>query len=448
MGPLVQGTSPPSLAPSEASCGRCVRPRRALLRWDIAAIIRVYVCVSWRAPADLAAAALTLSRINEIIKNVLREVYKQSLTRVLLSPHHAGNQFTLQISGYREYLNGNYPLLCYNRVRTSLRGFKYLDVKLTEVPKEQEYEQYFPPTVWRREEDIKKEVFWPIDWGLASRIPILLWNSPVPLPKFDPAQSPAQRVYDLEQPRDEQVTEKMVDLPSIIQNFSEMKYQGERKDVLRSGECDFTFRVNVCGISNLMKVLLQDTRQLGKKRATYNGQIQPQYITKYNQKSLEQSRQGSNLNNTLYSQLKMSEDSKRNPTQRLGCTLDLAEIYNSKEKCSINEEPSNNLSVNVKKNDLQQIAQQYDLNFTPYLVSVQVMLCYGNRIIDSQETKKILFTFAPKWNEQLWFKNIMYSNLPLETRACFNVIVHGESENLSQVIASTSISLYKENGVF
>lgn len=52
-------------------------------------------------------------------------------------------------------------------------------------------------------------------------------------------------------------------------------------NVLYSGECDWPFSVRICSIENLMQALELDGKHIEMThRATYNGLIPPQYITK------------------------------------------------------------------------------------------------------------------------------------------------------------------------
>ena len=56
--------------------------------------------------------------------------------------------------------------------------------------------------------------------------------------------------------------------------------------MLYSGECDFPFRVNIVGITNIYRLLELDNKcnpeleEVPERRATYNGLCPPRYITK------------------------------------------------------------------------------------------------------------------------------------------------------------------------
>ena len=71
-------------------------------------------------------------------------------------------------------------MLSYDRVRVSLRGMKHLEVILTEMPKQSNSESMFPPIIIR-----ENEQFLPINWKIFLNVPVLLWYSPIPLPKYN-----------------------------------------------------------------------------------------------------------------------------------------------------------------------------------------------------------------------------------------------------------------------
>jgi phosphatidylinositol-4,5-bisphosphate 3-kinase catalytic subunit alpha/beta/delta len=62
---------------------------------------------------------------DEVIKNVLKEIFKSSKGKIKIKPKSANNKFILQVEGYKEYLIGNLPLLNYERVRLNLRGHEH-----------------------------------------------------------------------------------------------------------------------------------------------------------------------------------------------------------------------------------------------------------------------------------------------------------------------------------
>jgi phosphatidylinositol-4,5-bisphosphate 3-kinase len=79
---------------------------------------------------------------------------------IKLSPNNENNQFILQIAGLKEFLTGNHPMLSYDRVRISLRGMKHLEVILTEVPKQSDQNQLFPPIISRRADEEPLKIDW------------------------------------------------------------------------------------------------------------------------------------------------------------------------------------------------------------------------------------------------------------------------------------------------
>jgi len=77
----------------------------------------------------------------EFIKNILRKVYERY--KVKLMPARKNN-LILKADGYREYFEGNYQLLQYERVRTCLRKNEPMKLILTEIPKAYR-DRRFPP---------------------------------------------------------------------------------------------------------------------------------------------------------------------------------------------------------------------------------------------------------------------------------------------------------------
>lgn len=98
---------------------------------------------------------------DEVIKKILRAAY--NMFKLRLKPKKLENQFMLQISGYREFLSGNYSMLSYDRVRMSLRGIQYLHVDLTEAPKCRKVFANFPP-IFERTINPKGIPTSPIPW--------------------------------------------------------------------------------------------------------------------------------------------------------------------------------------------------------------------------------------------------------------------------------------------
>jgi phosphatidylinositol-4,5-bisphosphate 3-kinase len=114
---------------------------------------------------------------NEVIKNLLRLLYKEH--QIKLTPKSQDNQFVMQVSGFKEFLTGTQPILQFDRVRICLRGMKYLEVILTEVPQRNEQSERFPPIIVRQ-----KGKFLPIDWAFYKEVPILLWYPPFKIPSM------------------------------------------------------------------------------------------------------------------------------------------------------------------------------------------------------------------------------------------------------------------------
>lgn len=77
----------------------------------------------------------------EFIKNILRRVYEKYKIKIKPRPSY---NLILKADGYREYFEGNYQLLQYERVRTCLRKNETMKLILTEIPKNYR-DKRFPP---------------------------------------------------------------------------------------------------------------------------------------------------------------------------------------------------------------------------------------------------------------------------------------------------------------
>lgn len=129
---------------------------------------------------------------DELIKKILREVY--NIFQVRLKPKSKDNQFILQVAGFREYLSGNYPILSYDRVRSSLRGIQFLQLTLKEVPKVKRVHQLFPPIFERKYAEIASGLFSAVPWDEYVDVPILLYYPAYPLPKVKMEMKPQQAI--------------------------------------------------------------------------------------------------------------------------------------------------------------------------------------------------------------------------------------------------------------
>ena len=77
----------------------------------------------------------------EFIKNILRKVYEKYKVKIKAKTKY---NLILKADGYREYFEGNYQLLQYERVRTCLRKNEPMKLILTEIPKNYR-DRRFPP---------------------------------------------------------------------------------------------------------------------------------------------------------------------------------------------------------------------------------------------------------------------------------------------------------------
>lgn len=88
----------------------------------------------------------------------------------------------MQIKGLKEYLIGNHPLLCYEKVRNSLRGHSHLNLSLNEIKIAKGSENHFPPRFYRKSKELETKFISTPPYDKFLGIPVLLWNPHTPLP--------------------------------------------------------------------------------------------------------------------------------------------------------------------------------------------------------------------------------------------------------------------------
>lgn len=208
-----------------------------------------------------------VTSFNEVLKNLLREVYKRYAKKLKPSPDH---QFVLKADGYRDYLRGNDSLLAYERVRIVLRKREILKLILTEIPKKVSKVE-FPP-VLRLSANEK------FDYKEVVSVSPLFWY-------------PMQKISQLYLEGKLQRNVIRVDAGKMIK-FAQKKRKlnmanwrklfdldpatiGEHMLMLKSGECNFRFRFKLVGLEHLHLIF----NELTKPMATDNGRAKPSNIT-------------------------------------------------------------------------------------------------------------------------------------------------------------------------
>ncbi|CAK95176.1 unnamed protein product (macronuclear) [Paramecium tetraurelia] len=435
-------------------------------------------------PNIVEISASLVTGADEVIKSVLREVYQRF--NVKLRPKDDNNQFILQISGFKEFLTGNHPMLSYDRVRVQLRGMKHLEVILTEIPKQFNQTFLFPPIIYR----IKGGEPHPqIDWIKFRDVPALLWYSPIPLKKYEseipntqlslgcgpspqikfdkikvqnsqdvfinhedtikrmsfdenPTRAPSKENTNTNVQK-QKSSGQIYDLISMKNELQKLNMLKIEQNLLYSGECDWPFSVKICSIENLLQTLEQDNKYENQlQRATYNGLIPPLYITKKyagTKVEEEQHKQGN----------KKNDESDINKRQQVHLKL-------HKRTGRVLE----NKNIDIKRyipfggqdnlDELATLQERYDLDFLPYLISVQVSLFHGCKLLTpwcQAETKNQPFSQCPKFYQTVTFQGIKISQLPLEARLCFNIIAHSATGQ-QQIIGCTTMYIFYEETKF
>ncbi len=99
----------------------------------------------------------------------------------------------------------------------------------------------------------------------------------------------------------------------------------------------------------------------------------------------------------------------------------------------------------------------------PYLISIQALIYHGDKLISStenfvdadrglrdetrtaHETKRNHIAQTMRWYEWLEFKELRVSQLPYESRICFNVICHAQTGE-RQIVGTTTLEIFDHEG--
>ncbi|CAD8121098.1 unnamed protein product [Paramecium sonneborni] len=398
---------------------------------------------------------------DEVIKKILRAVYNNFQVR--LKTKSLENQFVLQISGFREYLAGNYSILSYDRVRMSLRGIQYLQVNLTEVPRVRRMYDNFPPIFERNGDES-------VPWDQFIDIPCFLFYAPYPLPPYVNVQQSFQFLDQIGQTKGKQnekinkngsrfcplqprlfLKEKCLEFIDMRYKMLEEPYFHLKKSIIYSGECDYRFKIQILCLSNVHRLFILDDKDLEefkkenghKRRATYNGLCPPRFITKSSAKQEE-------LHNTSKKKAKVEDEEKLQKKisfLKLSKTKD-QDTWQLKQlqKGIFNPHFFNHGPQGTA--NMEYLMQKYELDIQPYLISIQVMLMYGQTPLTKfsiMNSQKVAFRKNIWFQQDISFQGLKISQLPMELRLCFNVILHS-SNGEEQIIGSTISELFDENG--
>ena len=403
-----------------------------------------------------------LTSADEIIKIVLRNIYKHH--EVKLKPKQPGMKFVLRIFGYREYLARGHSMLMYDRIRLILRGGRYLKVMLTEIKKIDPNSELLLPIFERDSEEVKNGIYSEIDWTKFLEAPLFLWYPPFKFPTYKNESSFNQEEYEKNQ-RDfdekfyDEISKPRVLNQKCMEEFKETRRQQYRNGIIHlnennklyTGECDWVFRVKIMGIENLFKLLEQadDKNQDDDphKNAIYNGLLTPNYITKTQINKPKEE----HLTKSHKRKIKSQEKNKRSLTPKLIKSKERESSYNAKFVSSTEGFFTRHTHHGLIQgcNRFTQLAKIYGLNFTPYLIQINAYLYFGCKLLTEDaiiSTTQIHLSQSPKWYQWLEFP-VKVSQLPQESRICFDVVVFSSTGD-SQIIASSTLQIFDGIGEF
>lgn len=367
----------------------------------------------------LEIKASLVTSANEVLKNMLTDVYKHF--RVKIRAKDPSNLLTFKVSGKREYLAGNHPMLAYESVRAALREMEWLNVKLTEIPSESG--EFFPPLLTVQGEDPMTSAV-----QLPGRIPYaLFWYPPVQIAKSDPAVVHNAENPQLYLPRLHHLLS--INPRQITEESSKRLLSGATLEppTVFTGQCDWPFRIRICGCQSLQKLFEEGLWG----SATHVGIVTPSFIVRPNAK---REAHRSTSQSEIESPGKSKTISRNTVTSNHHST---AALHSSFSNFAIG---SAALATDM--------ASLFKLPFRIRQLRFQVMLMYGESLLrqSSISTQSLGFTLNPRLYEWVNF-NIRISELPKETRVCVNIYAGGEiGVDEECVIGCAAKSLFDEFG--
>ena len=325
---------------------------------------------------------------------------------IKLSPFKSSNKLVFKANNRKEYFTGNSPMLAFRYVRDSLRGMEFVMLKLTEIPKKNE--NVFPVFV---NEDEKMPFinnylmfYAPSENESESITPKLL----KPRVFILNSQAPAKERKKL--------TEKL------------LKGQ-EATEKIYTGECDWPFRVKICGLEGILNIFTEGFRG----NATNNGHDHPAYVILPQEK-----------------EKKKGKTEKR--TDSLGERKSSLSVFRFKSrKLSKNMNSSSSFYTNFMNHGPSsgvtgELANEFKLPFIPYLLSFDVMLLYGEEVLKDCLIRTELYPFNFNARLMEWVKfPISYSNLPKETRIGINIYAMSKTGE-DFLLGSVMKSIFNEIG--
>ena len=349
-----------------------------------------------------------VSTANEAIKYMVKQVYRDH--RIKLQPLNANNQLTFKVRGRKEYFTGNYPMLAYKQVRASLRGMEYLTVNLTEVPK-----------VLASDQGSFVSETEPLN-TLYNFLMFYTLNSPGE--ESRPPRLIKPRVFQLMKENPLKIREDLTD--KLLQGQ-------ESSDASFTGECEWPFRIRLCGVENLYNLFAEAFRG----SATNNGTEKPGYVIlpKVKEKSREVNHHRRKSSGSI--ERRSSIPLVKSKPQK--STLSKGYDSSTSNSAYLNHGPSSTTA--------QELANEFRLPFVPYLLSFDVMILYGDSVLGEcyRRTEYCPFKYSSRLMDWVVFP-IKVSELPKECRLGVNIYAVAQTGETC-LIGSCVKAIFDEKGV-
>lgn len=342
-----------------------------------------------------------MSNAQETIKKLRESIFYNEHHEIL--PKSPENILALKVIGKKEYFIKNIGFIFYRSIRESLRGMENLYLRLTEIPKKPA--QAFPILLSEQESPHSIENF-------------LMFYSQGQQRPFPYLMSP--RIFSLKAHKP--LKERQERTSSLLAGV-------KANEKIFTGEIDWPFRCKIGGIDDFYKVFIDAFRGTALK----NGTEHPNYVVLPKERSIDK-KHSKSLKKPSGDRRQSINLIKTKSKSNFKSTL-ASEIFTNYSNHCANSTIMNNLSNTFK------------LPFTPYLLTFDIMLIYGEEIIEKCkiQTEYCPFSYNARMNEWITFP-IKTCNLPKETRVGINIFAVSKSGE-ALIIASAVKSIFDETGL-
>lgn len=353
---------------------------------------------------ELIFKVCLVTTVSDAIKQMAKQAYKDYRFRIYPKE---GFDLIFKVKGLKEYFTNNMPILAYRQVRIALRGLEYISLTLVEIPKN--------TSIFRSNRISKTE-------SLLSLKGFLMFYQPSTPEEFVQPELYKPKIFILKECNSAKICEE---------NTNKLLRGCDYEPCFFSGECEWPFRVRLCGVDNLYNLFSEAFRGT----ATFNGTEKPEHliIPKVNEKGRENkhARKLSTASNSRKKEIPVIKGKKKN------ASISRVDTYSAR---------SPYMNHGLGSTSTQELAYEFGLPFAPYILKYDVMIVYGETVLANmfKEINYTLFNYSARPMEWVTFP-IKISELPKEARIGVNIYIMSQIGQTC-LIGSCVKTIFDEKG--